>query len=290
VKLAFIGLGVMGAPMAGHLAAAGHQLTVYNRTRTRAEDWVQRYGGLRAITPAEAACGADIVLACVGNDDDVRQVTTGPDGCFRTMHRNSLFIDHTTASAELAKELAAAGEPLGIGWLDAPVSGGQAGAEAGKLSIMVGGSSSAFAYAQPVLRVYGATIVHMGESGSGQLAKMANQICIAGVTQGLAEALAFAQRAGLDGTKLLSVISKGAAGSWMMENRGKTMLEDKFDFGFAIDLMIKDLQICLDEAARNGATLPNVERVIAAYRALSGQGEGRYDVSALIHSQQDKPQ
>jgi 3-hydroxyisobutyrate dehydrogenase len=282
MKLAFIGLGVMGFPMAGHLQAAGHTVTVYNRTGAKAEAWVEKYRGDAAATPAEAAKGADFVFACVGNDDDLREVTTGPNGAFAAMQPGAVFIDHTTASADVARELAAIATEKFLHWLDAPVSGGQSGAENGKLGIMVGGEAEIYARAEPLLQIYGKTVVHMGPAGSGQLTKMVNQICIAGIVQALAEAMAFAERAGLDGPKLLSVISKGAAQSWQLENRGQTMLDNKFDYGFALDWMIKDLGIVLAEARHNGAQLPLTSQIIDFYRELSAEGEGRMDTSILI--------
>ena len=282
MKLAFLGVGVMGGPMAGHLAEAGHEVTVFNRSRGKAEAWAARYGGQIAGSPAEAAKDAAFVLACVGNDADLREVTIGETGAFAAMRPGSIFVDHTTASAEVARDLAAYALRGNLQFLDAPVSGGQAGAEAGRLSIMVGGEADIFARAEPLLRIYGQTVKLIGPSGSGQLAKMANQICIAGIVQGLAEALAFATRAGIDGEKLLSVIGKGAAQSWQMDNRARTMLEGRFDFGFAVDWMIKDLQIVLDEASRNGANLPETERVLDYYREVSHNGGGRLDTSSLI--------
>lgn len=282
MKLAFIGLGVMGAPMAGHLQAAGHSVTVYNRTGIRAEAWVEKYRGDAAATPAEAAAGADCVLACVGNDDDLRQVTTGPQGAFAAMQPGCVFIDHTTTSADVARELAAKAAERGLHWLDAPVSGGQAGAENGKLCIMVGGEPGVYARVEPLLEIYGKAVVHMGPAGSGQLAKMVNQICIAGNVQALAEGLAFAERAQLDGGKLLSVISQGGAQSWQMDNRGQTMLDGKFDYGFALDWMIKDLGIVLAEGGHNGAKLPVTSQIIDFYRELSARGDGRLDTSSLI--------
>ncbi len=281
MKLAFIGLGVMGFPMAGHLAQT-HQVTVFNRSPDKAQRWVDKYGGKAASTPGEAAQDAAFVLSCVGNDDDVRHVTTGPDGAYAAMNQGAVFIDHTTTSAKLARELAQEAQERGLHFLDAPVSGGQSGAEAGKLSIMVGGETETFTQAGPVLNAYGKIIVHMGATGAGQLAKMVNQICIAGLIQGLAEGLAFSKAAGLDGERLLGVISQGAAGSWQMTNRGRTMLEGKFDFGFAIDWAMKDLAICLDEASRNGAKLPVTAEILEFYKELSAGGGGRLDTSSLI--------
>jgi 3-hydroxyisobutyrate dehydrogenase-like beta-hydroxyacid dehydrogenase len=281
MKLAFLGLGVMGFPMAGHLSTR-HDVVVYNRSAAKMDQWLQTYKGTSAPTPAEAARDADMVFACVGNDDDVREVFMGAEGAVQTMKAGTIFIDHTTASATLARDLSDIAQSKQIEFLDAPVSGGQAGAEAGKLSIMVGGDAETFARAEPVLKIYAKAIAHMGPVGSGQLAKMVNQICIAGVIQGLAEGLAFAQKAGLDGERLIDVISHGAAGSWQMENRGKTMLQDRFDFGFAVDWIIKDLDICLDEAKRNDAKLPVTSQIADYYRELSRNGDGRMDTSSLI--------
>lgn len=281
-KVAFIGLGVMGAPMAGHLAAKGHSVTVYNRTAKRAEEWVARHGGSAAPTPAAAAEGAEIVLACVGNDDDLRAVTTGEDGAFSTLAPGAIFADHTTASAAVARELDAAARARGAHFIDAPVSGGQAGAENGVLTVMCGGEAEAYARAEPVILAYARACRLMGPAGAGQLTKMVNQITIAGLLQGLSEALAFAQKAGLDGHAVLDVISKGAAGSWQMENRGHTMLEDSFDFGFAVDWMRKDLGICLAEADRNGAALPVTALVDQFYKDIQTAGGGRLDTSSLI--------
>jgi 2-hydroxy-3-oxopropionate reductase len=286
-KVAFLGLGVMGFPMAGHLAAAGPQVTVYNRTAAKARQWVERHGGTRAATPAEAARGAEIVLMCVGNDDDVRAVATGADGALAGMARGATLVDHTTASASVARELCAKAGERGVQFLDAPVSGGQAGAENGKLTIMVGGDAAAFANVQPVLAHYGRAVTLMGPAGSGQLTKMVNQICIAGLVQGLSEGLAFAQRAGIDPLLVLEVIGKGAAQSWQMDNRGKTMVEDKFEFGFAVDWMRKDLSICLDEARRNGARLPVTALVDQFYAAVQARGGGRWDTSSLIRLLRD---
>jgi 3-hydroxyisobutyrate dehydrogenase-like beta-hydroxyacid dehydrogenase len=280
--VAFLGLGVMGFPMAGHLAAKGHAVTVYNRTAAKAEAWVARHGGRAAATPAEAARGAAFVMACVGNDDDLREVATGADGAFAGMAAGAVFVDHTTASAAVARELDAAARERGLSFLDAPVSGGQAGAENGALTIMVGGEADAFARAEPVVAAYARAQRLLGPSGSGQLCKMVNQICIAGLVQGLAEGIAFAGRAGLDPLAVIDVISKGAAGSWQMENRHRTMVEDRFDFGFAIDWMRKDLGICLEEARANGAALPVTALVDQFYADLQARGGGRWDTSALI--------
>ena len=281
-KLAFIGLGVMGGPMAGHLAAAGHEITVFNRTAEKADAWVAAHGGAKAMSPAAAAAGADVVLACVGNDDDVRQVTLGQDGAFAAMAAGAVFVDHTTASARLARELEAAAKGRGIGFLDAPVSGGQAGAEGGQLTIMVGGEAAVFAAAEPVMGIYAKAVTLMGPAGAGQLTKMVNQICIAGLVQGLSEALNFGARAGLDMDKAIDVIAQGAAQSWQMENRAKTMIRGVFDFGFAVDWMRKDLGICRDEAAANGAALPVTEIVDGFYGRIQQRGGGRWDTSSLI--------
>ncbi len=282
MKLAFLGLGVMGFPMAGHLRRSGHAVTVYNRSPEKAERWVTTYGGARAATPREAAEGAEVVLMCVGNDDDVRSVVYGEHGALAAMGQGSILVDHTTASAQLARELAAACAKVGVGFVDAPVSGGQAGAENGKLGIMCGGSEPDFAAVEPVLATYAKACVLMGPSGSGQLTKMVNQIAIAGLLQGLAEAIAFAQKAGLDIERVLSVISKGAAQSWQMENRGLTMAERRFDFGFAVDWMRKDLAICLAEARANGSQLPVTALVDQFYATIQAAGGGRLDTSSLI--------
>ncbi|MEO1000742.1 MAG: NAD(P)-dependent oxidoreductase [Pseudomonadota bacterium] len=281
-KTAFIGLGVMGAPMAGHLAAAGHDVTVYNRTGAKAEAWVAAHGGRAAPTPAAAAEGAEVVLACVGNDDDVRAVTTGPDGAFAAMAPDTIFIDHTTASAEVARELHAAAAARGIGFVDAPVSGGQAGAENGALTVMCGGDAAVYARAEPVIDAFAKACRLMGGPGAGQLTKMVNQICIVGLVQALSEGLAFAERAGLDGREVLAAISQGAAGSWQMSNRGETMLDDQFEFGFAVDWVRKDLSICLAEARRNGASLPVTALVDQFYGEVQEMGGGRWDTSSLI--------
>jgi 3-hydroxyisobutyrate dehydrogenase len=281
-KLAFIGLGVMGFPMAGHLAAKGHDLVVYNRTATKAQDWVKKHGGRSAPTPAEAAKGAEIVFACVGNDDDLRAVTIGAEGAFATMSKGAIFVDHTTASADVARELHAKAGALGLSFIDAPVSGGQAGAENGVLTVMCGGDAATYAKAEPVIAAFARACRLMGASGAGQLTKMVNQICIAGLVEGLAEGLHFAQKAGLDPLAVVDVISKGAAQSWQMENRSATMVADKFDFGFAVDWMRKDLGICLAEARRNGAHLPVTALVDQFYSEVQKMGGGRYDTSSLI--------
>ena len=281
-KLAFLGLGVMGSPMAGHLAAKGHQVTVYNRSAAKAEAWVAQHGGRLAATPALAAKGAAFVMACVGNDDDLRSVCLGPEGAFAGMAPGAIFVDHTTVSATVTRELAALAESQGKGFVDAPVSGGQAGAVNGALSIMCGGSEADYASAEPVMAGYARICRRLGGSGAGQLAKMMNQICIAGLVQGLAEALAFGQKAGLDGAAVVEVISQGAAGSWQMVNRHKTMLADTFDFGFAVDWMRKDLGICLDTANQIGASLPVTALVDQFYADVQRMGGKRGDTSSLI--------
>ncbi len=281
-KVAFLGLGVMGYPMARHLKAKGHEVTVYNRTTAKAERWVAENGGRLGRTPREAADGQEIVFACVGNDDDLRQVTIGPDGAFEGMAQGAVFVDHTTASAEVARELFARGGERGIGFIDAPVSGGQAGAENGVLTVMCGGEPEVFAQVEPVIMSYARACRLLGPVGSGQLTKMVNQICIAGLVQGLAEGIHFGKRAGLDIEAVLDVISKGAAGSWQMENRGKTMNQGKFDFGFAVDWMRKDLAICLAEARRNGAHLPVTALVDQFYSEVQKMGGRRWDTSSLI--------
>ncbi|MCH1464384.1 MAG: NAD(P)-dependent oxidoreductase [Alphaproteobacteria bacterium] len=281
-KAAFLGLGVMGYPMAGHLASGGHEVVVYNRTDAKAEKWVSQHGGALAATPAEAASGAEFVFACVGDDADIRSITTGENGAFATMASDAVFIDNTTASADVARELYSAARTHGMHFIDAPVSGGQAGAENGKLTVMCGGDAAAFARAEPLMACYGAKVTHMGDAGAGQLTKMVNQICIAGLVQGLSEALNFGQNAGLDMDKVLGVVSGGAAQSWQMENRGATMVRDEFDFGFAVDWMRKDLRICMAEAAQNGTELPVTALVAQFYAALSHQGFGRNDTSSLI--------
>ncbi|WP_035883499.1 NAD(P)-dependent oxidoreductase [Cupriavidus metallidurans] len=285
MRVAFLGLGVMGYPMAGHLAAKGHDVTVYNRTAAKAERWVQafgKHGGKLAATPALAAVDCDIVCACVGNDDDLRAVMTGPDGAFQRAAPGTIFVDHTTASASVARELHAAARERGCHFIDAPVSGGQAGAEQGILTIMCGGDPEAFQRAEPVIAAYARAVTRIGESGAGQLAKMVNQISVAGLLQALSEAIAFGEHAGLDMRVVLDVISKGAASSWQMENRGPTMLQNKFDFGFAVDWMRKDLGLCLDEARCNGATLPVTSLVDQFYADLQQMGSSRDDTSSLI--------
>jgi 3-hydroxyisobutyrate dehydrogenase len=281
-KLAFLGLGVMGFPMAGHLASAGHTVIVYNRTSAKAAQWVEKYGGSSAPTPAAAAADASLVMMCVGNDDDVRAVALGADGAVGAMRSGSVLIDHTTASAIVAREVHAAAKARGVGFLDAPVSGGQAGAENGKLTIMVGGEADVFARAEDVLAHYARAVTLMGGPGSGQLTKMVNQICIAGLVQALSEGINFARKAGLDPERVLDVIGKGAAQSWQMDNRGKTMAADKFDFGFAVDWMRKDLAICTAEARANGAALPATALVDQFYARIQAQGGGRWDTSSLI--------
>ncbi|ASW01576.1 NAD(P)-dependent oxidoreductase [Paraburkholderia aromaticivorans] len=281
-RVAFLGLGVMGYPMAGHLAKAGLDVTVYNRTASKAQQWVSEYGGRAAGTPREAADGAELVLACVGNDDDLRSVTLGDDGAFAGMAPNAAFVDHTTASANVARELAEIAGRQGLHFVDAPVSGGQSGAQNGKLTIMCGGEPAVFEQASPVLAHYAAAVTLIGAVGAGQLAKMVNQICIAGMVQGLSEAINFGQLAGLDMPLVLQVIGKGAAASWQMDNRGQTMIDGKFDYGFAVDWMRKDLGFCLDEAKRNGASLPVTALVDQFYADVQSLGGSRFDTSSLI--------
>ena len=281
-RVAFVGLGVMGYPMAGWLAEAGHSVTVYNRTRAKAEDWAERYAGSVAGSLAEAAAAADIVLTCVGDDPDVREIVLAADGLIQAMRPGAVFVDHTTASADLAREIAAAGQARGVACLDAPVSGGQAGAENGTLTVMVGGEQDAFDRAEPVIDAYSKSVRLLGPAGSGQLTKMVNQIAIAGVVQGLAEALNFAVRAGLDPAAVIDTISKGAAQSWQMENRWETMVADEFEFGFAVEWMRKDLRICLQEARGNGAELPVAALVDQFYADVEGMGGSRWDTSSLI--------
>ena len=282
-RVAWIGLGVMGYPMAGHIRRKGsHELTVYNRTAAKAEAWVKEHGGRAAATPAEAADGADFVFACVGNDNDLRAVTTGKDGAFGKMKPGAVFIDNTTASADVARELHAIGRERGFGVLDAPVSGGQAGAQNCVLTVMVGGDEDQFVKALPIIEPYARMVRRIGPAGAGQLAKMVNQICIAGLVQGLSEGVHFAQKAGLDIPAVMETIAKGAAGSWQMENRWKTMAEGKFDFGFAVDWMRKDLGICLEEARRNGANLPVTALVDQFYSEVQRLGGRRWDTSSLV--------
>jgi 3-hydroxyisobutyrate dehydrogenase-like beta-hydroxyacid dehydrogenase len=281
-KVAFIGLGVMGAPMAGHLAKAGHDVTVYNRTRAKAEAWVAKHGGQLAATPARAAEGAEIVFSCVGDDPDLRAIAAGPEGTLAGMARGAIHVDHTTASAQAARDLAAAASRRGLHFLDAPVSGGQSGAENGVLTVMVGGDAQAFERARPVIAHFARAVTLIGASGAGQLAKMVNQICVVGVVQGLAEGIDFGLRAGLDVKLVLDTISKGAAQSWQMENRGTTMLADKYDFGFAVDWMRKDLRICQEEAARNGAALPGTRLIDGFFAEIQKMGGGRWDTSSLL--------
>jgi 3-hydroxyisobutyrate dehydrogenase len=287
-KTAFIGLGVMGFPMAGHLARAGHAVTVYNRTPAKAEAWTAKHGGRAAATPALAAAEAEIAMVCVGNDDDVRTVVLGADGALSKMKPGTILVDHTTASATVAREVYAAAKARSVRFLDAPVSGGQAGAENGKLTIMVGGDADAFARAESVLACYGRAVTLMGPAGAGQLTKMVNQICIAGLLQGLSEGINFGMRAGLNIEQVLDVIGKGAAQSWQMDNRGKTMAADKFDFGFAVDWMRKDLAICLAESRVNGAALPVTAVVDQFYARLQARGGARWDTSSLIRLLRDK--
>jgi 3-hydroxyisobutyrate dehydrogenase len=281
-EVAFLGLGVMGYPMAGHLKARGHEVVVYNRTPAKALEWVERHGGASALTPREAAKGRDFVFACVGNDSDLRAIALGPDGALAGMKRGAIFVDHTTASADVERELSREAARLGLGFIDAPVSGGQAGAENGTLTVMCGGEEAVFAKTEPVIASYARTCRLMGEAGAGQLTKMVNQLCIAGLVQGLAEGLHFAGRAGLDRQLVIDVISKGAAQSWQMDNRHKTMIAGKFDFGFAVDWMRKDLSICLEEARRNGAHLPVAALVDQFYSDVQAMGGGRWDTSSLI--------
>jgi 3-hydroxyisobutyrate dehydrogenase-like beta-hydroxyacid dehydrogenase len=281
-NVAFIGLGVMGFPMAGHLRTAGHDVVVYNRTAAVAARWLETFGGLSAPTPREAAENRELVFACVGNDDDLRSVCLGEDGAFAGMRAGALFIDHTTASATVARELDEAARARGLGFIDAPVSGGQAGAENGKLTVMCGGDDGAFARAKPVIDAYARSCQLMGPVGAGQLTKMVNQICIAGLVQALSEGLRFAELAGLDPKRVVEVISKGAAQSWQMENRHETMIARKFDFGFAVDWMRKDLAICLEEARRNGASLPVTALIDQFYGEIQSKGGRRLDTSSLI--------
>jgi 3-hydroxyisobutyrate dehydrogenase len=282
ITTSFIGLGVMGYPMAGHLAKAGHPVTVYNRTRAKAKAWTDEHGGTLAATPAEAAAASDITFVCVGNDDDLSAVVLGDGGALSGMGGGAILVDHTTASADAARKIDKAARTAGVDFLDAPVSGGQAGAENGVLTVMAGGEEGPFERARPVIGAYARAVTLIGPAGSGQLTKMVNQICVAGVVQGLAEGLNFAVRAGLDATLVLDVISKGAAASWQMDNRGESMLEDAFDFGFAVDWMVKDLSICLAEAENNGARLPVSEIIRGYYGQIQEMGGGRWDTTSLI--------
>lgn len=281
-KVAFIGLGTMGYPMAGHLKRAGHDVCVYNRTTAKAERWVEEFGGCMALTPKEAAKDAKFVFACVGNDDDLRHVVLGEKGAFAGMSAGAVFVDHTTASAQVARELSEEAEKRGLAFIDAPVSGGQSGAENGVLTVLCGGSQLAFQLSRPIMRAYSSAITYFGPSGSGQLAKMVNQICIAGCVQGLSEAIAFGMNAGLNMKKVLEAVSKGAASSWQMMNRGETMVDNRFDFGFAVDWMRKDLGIVMQEAERNGSALPVTKMVDGFYEQVQQAGGGRLDTSSLI--------
>jgi 3-hydroxyisobutyrate dehydrogenase-like beta-hydroxyacid dehydrogenase len=281
-RVAFLGLGVMGFPMAGHLKAKGYDVTVYNRTAAKADDWVKKHGGKSAPTPATAAKDADFVMMCVGNDKDLLEVALGKDGALAGMKKGAVLVDHTTASADAARKIFAAAKQKGVDFIDAPVSGGQAGAENGKLTVMCGGEPQPFERAKPAMDSYARAVTLLGASGAGQLTKMVNQICIAGLVQGLSEGIAFAEKAGLDADAVLDVISKGAAQSWQLENRGKTMHARKFDFGFAVDWMRKDLGICLEEAKRNGAKLPITEIVDKFYGEVQKSGHNRWDTSSLI--------
>jgi len=282
-KVAFIGLGVMGYHMAGHLESGGHDVTVYNRTAPKAEAWVKEHGGATAATPRAAAAGAEIVFSCVGNDDDLRSVTLGDDGIFAGMSAGAIMVDNTTASANVARELYATGKDRGLGFIDAPVSGGEAGAQNGILTVMCGGDQDVFDRAQPVIDCYARAVTLLGPAGSGQLTKMVNQICIAGLLQGLSEGVNFGMRAGLDMEKVIAVISKGAAQSWQMENRANTMCQGKYEFGFAVDWMRKDLGICLEEADNNGARLPVTALVDQFYAQVQARGGKRWDTSSLMH-------
>jgi 3-hydroxyisobutyrate dehydrogenase-like beta-hydroxyacid dehydrogenase len=283
-KCAFIGLGIMGYPMAGHLQAKGHDVCVYNRTAAKAEAWVGQHGGRAAATPREAAQGAELVFMCVGNDDDIRSVAYGEDGALAGLGNDCVLVDHTTASADIARELEATAKDQGKQFVDAPVSGGQAGAENGTLTVMCGGEPAAFERARPVMEAYGRAVTLMGPAGAGQLTKMVNQLCIAGLVQGLAEALNFGMRAGLDMEKVIAVISKGAAQSWQMDNRASTMVQGKFDFGFPVVWMRKDLKICMEEANRNGALLPTTALIDQLYHQVIKAGGSRWDTSSLIHN------
>jgi 3-hydroxyisobutyrate dehydrogenase len=287
MKVSFLGLGVMGYPMAGYLVKAGYEVCVYNRTAEKAAKWVQQHGGTSADTPSDAAKGAEIVFTCVGNDDDLRQVVNGEQGAFRNMDEGTLLVDHTTTSAIVARELAGAAASLEVGFVDAPISGGQSGAENGILTVMCGGDQANYDRAEPVIQAYARSVKRLGEVGSGQLTKMVNQICVAGVVQSLAEAIHFAQQAGLDPLAVIEVISKGAAQSWQMENRHKTMVADEFEFGFAVDWMRKDLGIVLNEARQNGAQLPGTAMIDQFYSAVQALGGGRWDTSSLLKLLQD---
>jgi 3-hydroxyisobutyrate dehydrogenase-like beta-hydroxyacid dehydrogenase len=287
-NVSFLGLGVMGSPMARHLAAAGHSVTVFNRTPAKAEAWVAAHGGRAAPNPRAAAAGSEFVFMCVGNDDDVRSVAFGPSGALAGMHEGTVLVDHTTASADVAREVEAAAAERGVGFIDAPVSGGQAGAENGVLTVMCGGRPETFERVEPIIAAYARACRLLGAAGSGQLTKMVNQICIAGVVQGLSEGVAFAQRAGLDVDAVVDTISKGAAGSWQMENRARTMARDEFEFGFAVEWMRKDLGICLDEARKNGARLPVAALVDQFYGAIEQRGGRRWDTSSLVRLLTDR--
>ena len=286
-RLAFLGLGVMGFHMAGHLSQAGHHVTVYNRNSAKANAWLEQFKGEAAATPREAASQADIVFCCVGNDDDLRAVSLGADGAFAGMRKGSYFVDNTTASAQVARDLYQQAKSIAVGFLDAPVSGGEAGAKNGVLTVMVGGDQADFDAVKPAGMAFARAFTRIGESGAGQLAKMVNQICIAGLVQGLSEGINFGMQSGLDMMLVLDVISKGAAQSWQMENRGKTMVDDQFNFGFAVDWMRKDLSLCLDEARRNGAPLPVIALVDQFYRDVQRMGGGRFDTSSLIKRLRD---
>jgi len=281
-RIAFLGLGAMGFPVAGHLAAAGHDVTVYNRTAIKAEKWVKAYGGKSAPTPVQAAEDQEFVFSCVGDDDDLQAITVGDDGAFHRMKKDAVFVDHTTASADIARRLGMEAQGRGFQFVDAPVSGGQSGAENGRLTVMCGGEKSAYDRIESVMACYAVSVRLLGKSGAGQLCKMVNQICLAGVVQGLAEGLSFGKKTGLDMEAVIEVISKGAAGSWQMENRGRTMIAGKFDFGFAVNWMRKDLGICLDEAKKNGATLPVTALIDQFYGDVQQQGGQHYDTSSLI--------
>ena len=281
-KVSFLGLGVMGYPMAGHLANKGYEVTVYNRTESKADKWLKEYKGIKALSPKEAAKSSSIVFACVGNDDDIKEVCVGDNGAFQSMDNKSIFVDHTTASANIARDLYGKAKDIGISFLDAPVSGGEAGAINGKLTVMVGGDIEAFESARSYISSFSQAVTLMGKAGAGQLTKMVNQICIAGLLQGLSEGVKFGMLSGLDIRKVVEVISKGAAGSWQMENRAETMSKDEFNFGFAIELMHKDLQICIEEAKKNGANLPVTHIIDGYYLDLINKGFNRFDTSSLI--------